>query len=38
MATDSVVSFTRLSPPSPGMPARSVMRVVAPDGRPETQI
>ncbi len=33
-----VVSLTRLRPPSPGMPARSVIRVVAPEGRPETQI
>ena len=38
MAMFSAVSLTRLRPDSPGMPARSTIRVVAPDGRPETQI
>ena len=38
IATLNVVSFIRLRPASPGIPARSMICVVAPDGRPETQI
>ena len=38
MATLPKLSRVTVTPPSPGMPARTVMRVVAPCGRPETQI
>ena len=38
IATGNVVSLTMLRPPSPGIPARRVMFVVAPGGKPETQI
>ena len=37
IAMARLVSLTRSRPASPGIPARNVIRVVAPEGRPETQ-